>query len=359
MIEFVEPLRQSWPKFMPFLFSLAVVLAALWVANWFLLRRRRELGEEERFPRRIVMLVLLALGAVAVLLSLPVETETRGQLLGLLGLVLTAVIALSSTTFVANIMAGLMLRAVRSFRPGDFVQVKEQFGRVSERGLFHTEIQTQERDLVTLPNLYLITNPIRVVRTSGTVVSATVSLGYEKPHKRIEKLLCDAALAANLQEPFVQVKHLGDFSITYRVAGFLSDVKGLLTARSKLRAKMLDALHEGGVEIVSPTFMNQRQLERGELTMPPRDFGGREPEIKEPEVIPEELIFDKAEAAEKTEGLKLRRETLVKDIENLQSRMKDVKEEDRLRLQARIDTLQRRVDFISDMLKGGKKDQEK
>jgi small conductance mechanosensitive channel len=356
MMELLDPLRESWPKFIPFLFSLAMVLAALWVGNWFLLRRRRELGEEERFPRRIAIIVLSGLGAVAVLLSLPVETETRGQLLGLLGLVLTAVIALSSTTFVANVMGGLMMRAVRSFRPGDFVQVGEQFGRVSERGLFHTEIQTQDRDLVTLPNLYLITNPIRVVRTSGTIVSATVSLGYEYPRKLIDKLLCEAAVAAKLQEPFVQVKHLGDFSIRYRVAGFLADVKQLLTARSKLRARMLDALHGGGVEIVSPAFMNQRRLAEEAVTMPPQIH---EPVVEEPDMIPEELIFDKAEAAEKQESLKLRRDALVKDIEALQSRLKKAEEVERLRLQARIDTLQRRVDFINGMLKNVKDKQGK
>ena len=59
---------------------------------------------------------------------------SRGQLLALLGLALTAVIALSSTTFVANAMAGLMLRSVKSFRPGDFIRVGEQSGRVTERG---------------------------------------------------------------------------------------------------------------------------------------------------------------------------------------------------------------------------------
>ena len=44
------------------------------------------------------------------------------------------------------------------------------FGRVTERGLFHTEIQTEDRDLVTLPNLYLVTNPVKVVRTFLTVL---------------------------------------------------------------------------------------------------------------------------------------------------------------------------------------------
>jgi small-conductance mechanosensitive channel len=359
MFELFESFGESWPKLIPFLLSLAVVTFCLWAADWFLLKRKKELGEEGRFSRRIWMIVLSGLGAVAVMLSLPVETETRGQLLGLLGLVLTAVIALSSTTFVANIMAGLMMRAVRSFRPGDFIQVEEQFGRVTERGLFHTEIQTQNRDLVTLPNLYLVTNPIKVVRTSGTIIAATVSLGYDRPHKRIEELLKEAALAAKLEEPFVQVKELGDFSVTYRVAGFLADIKGLLTARSRLRKRMLDTLHGGGVEIVSPNFMNQRQLEEATVTMPPLGPRRWEPEGEEQEMIPEELIFDKAERAEKQEELKLRRDALVKDIESLQARIKKAEEGEGKRLEARIDILQRRVDFINGMLSSAMEGPEK
>ena len=69
---------------------------------------------------------------------------------------------------------------MRNFRPGDFVRVGERLGRVTERGLFHTEIQTEDRDLTTLPNLYLVTNPVTVVRASGTIVSTTVD-GTAKP----------------------------------------------------------------------------------------------------------------------------------------------------------------------------------
>ena len=121
--------------------------------------------------------VLALLGCMIILLAVPIGDDTRTQLIGLLGLLLSVVIALASTTFVANAMAGFMLRAVRSFHTGDFIQVGEQFGRVTERGLFHIEIQTEDRDLTTLPNLYLVSNPVKVIRYSGTVVSATVSLG--------------------------------------------------------------------------------------------------------------------------------------------------------------------------------------
>jgi small-conductance mechanosensitive channel len=101
-----------------------------------------------------------------------------------------------------------------------------------------------------------VTNPVKVVHSSGTIVSTQLSLGYDQHHTEIEALLVEAAQASGLEEAFVQILELGDFSVTYRVAGFLSDVKQLLSVRSRLQASVLDMLHGAGVETVSPTFMN-------------------------------------------------------------------------------------------------------
>ena len=213
--------------------------------GWLLLRRRPQLTGEGQVAGQVILLVLTALGVIAIVLVMPVAGELKGQLLTLLGLALTLVIALSSTTFAANAMAGFMLRTEKSFRPGDFIRVGDHIGRVTERGLFHTEIQTEDRDLTTLPNMYLVSNPVTVVRSSGTIVSARVSLGYEVARSRVEPLLKTAAERADLEEPFVQVTTLGDYSVTYRVAGFLPQVKHLLTARSRLRKRILDTEARG------------------------------------------------------------------------------------------------------------------
>ena len=219
-------------------------------------------------------------------------------------------------------MAGFMLRGMRSFRLGDFLRVEKQFGRVTERGLFHTEIQTEERDLTTLPNLFLVSHPFTVIRSSGTIVSATVSLGYDTSHQVIEKLLLEAALAAKLTDPFVHVLELGDYSVTYRVAGFLGDVKQLLTTRSKLRAKMLSTLHEAEVEIVSPSFMNQRQLDHAIRVLPTQKLGPYRTLDEESETKAESLIFDKADAVAQIEELRERREALREEIAGLEMQVK-------------------------------------
>ena len=246
------------------------------------------------------MLGLTVLALISVIIALPIDLGTKNQLVGLLGLVLIGVIALSSTSFASNAMAGLMLRSVGSFRSGDFIEVEGNFGRVSARGLFHTEIQTENRDLTTLPNLYLVSNPVKVVRSSGTIVSANVSLGYDTSQSRVEGLLKEAARRIGLGEPFVQIVDLGDFTVNYRVAGFLEDVKGLVTARSNLRVEVLNTLHNADIEVMSPSVMMQRPIPAGERIMPRREISSRI-NVDGGQSLPEEIIFDIAEEAEAVE----------------------------------------------------------
>ena len=308
---------EDWmTDYLPLLIATPVVAAVLWGTHWVLIgRRRTSLGAEARLPRQVALLVLTVASLVLLVLLLPMADETRAQVLKLLGVALTAVVALSSTTFIANAMAGIMLRVVGSFRPGDFISVEDRFGRISERGLFHTEIQTEDRDLITLPNLFLATHPVKVVRSSGTMITASLSLGYDVAHRRIERLLKQAAEDVDLKEPFVQVVELGDFSVTYKVSGLLEDVKQIITARSNLRRSVLDSLHGDGVEIVSPTFMNQRQIKPDVAVIPPDREELADAGAAADDGRPEQRVFDKAEEAESLDALNQRIEDLEEDQE--------------------------------------------
>jgi hypothetical protein len=208
----IGALGREW---LPFGLMLVLGIVALVTARHLVIVRQVAPAVAGTMVRQLIMLGLTALVALVLLLTLPLSDQARGQLVGFLGVLLTAAVALSSTTFIGNAMAGLMLRAVRNFRAGDFVEVDGHLGRVSEQGFLHTEIQTEERNLTTLPNLFLVTN--------------------------------------------------------------------------------LDALHEAGVEIVSPTFMNQRPIAADRRFIP---AAAAQPATTVPaEAIPEELMFDKAEEA--------------------------------------------------------------
>lgn len=334
-------------KFLPLLISLVVVISTLWISQYFLKRREDLMGTEARFRRQMIMLLLSLVGVVIIILDLPISESMRNQLLTLFGLLLTAVITLSSTTVAANAMAGFMLRFLRNIRSGDFIEIEGKFGRVSERGLFHLEIQTEDRDLVTFPNQYVVQHPVKVIRSSGTFISATVSLGYDNSYAEIEKALLAAAEEAGLLDPFVRVMDLNDFSVTYRVSGLLEEVKHMLSARSHLRECMLDRLHAENIEIVSPTFMNQRQFSPESRFIPRQKQAPRVKRVAE--AAPEEIAFDKAELAQRVEELRHEHETASKELKDMQAASESTEEESiRSKLEQAISEKQARLEAIEE-----------
>lgn len=277
----------------PLLITLACVALVLTASHWLLLARHPEMGNGRKFPRQLIMLGLTLAGVVAIALALPVSESTRNQVIALVGVLFSGVLAFSSSSVIANMMAGIVLRMMRSFHTGDFVSVGKYFGRVAERGIFDVEIQTDQRELVTLSNAYLIANPITVVRSSGAIVSGTLSLGYDVHHSKVESLMLQAAQETGLQEGFVQILELGNFAITYRVSGLLVDVNSMLTARSNLNRQLLDVLHGAGIEIMSPSFMSQRPIPP-DVSILPEPARSAEPVVRSKA---ENIVFDKAEEA--------------------------------------------------------------
>ena len=290
----------------------------------FILTRQSKGQTEGKLIRQMVLFLITMVGLISVILALPFDGETRGQISSLLGILISGVLAFSSTTFIGNMLAGILLRFINHYKSGDFVLVNEYFGRVTERGLFHTELQTIDRNLITLPNMLLATNPVKVTRSSGTFIKAECSLGYDVPRTKVEKCLMEAAKKSGLKDPFMHITSLGDFSIVYTIHGLLTDVKRVITAKSNLHAMMLDELHDAGIEIVSPSFMNQRPT-GDTIFIPKKDYT----KVVETKNNLEDLIFDKAEQAEGIEVRKERLKEVETKIKELQAYLKDCMEEEK------------------------------
>ena len=344
----------SFRLYLPPLAMFATCAFILWLTHWLLIRRKG--GGVSSIRGQLVLLSLTLVTVILVVLALPVGEATKSDLLSLLGLVFTGVFALSSTTFVSNAMAGFMLRSVKSFRHGDFLRVGEHFGRVTVSGLFHTEIQSQERDLITLPNLYLATNPMTVVRSSGTFTSCEVSLGYDVAWHQVEPLLKLATQEAGLDEPFVQILSLGDFSIVYKTGGICSDINQLLTQRTRLKKAVLDQLHGAGIEIVSPNFMNQRQLPAGQVFSAAPQYAN----IKDgSELSPETKIFDKAEKVVKIRSLLDDVARLKVTIDEDTSSLEEADKVRRAQIKLRILEAGERIKSLENIIDKARKNQQK
>jgi small-conductance mechanosensitive channel len=336
--------QQQLGGFAPALITITATILLVWMVNTLAKRTAEKSNTSASVTYQILRLLLILLAIIAIILLLPISDETQGQVLSLAGLVITATLTISSTSFVSNMMAGLMLQSTQTFRPGDYIRVGDEFGRVTRRSLLHTQIQTEWRDITTLPNLLLVNSPITVLHREGTVISAEVSLGYDIPYTTVEELLGQAADESGLSETFVLTEDLLDHAVNYRVAGFLPEMKNLISARSNLRKKILEVMHGHGLEVASPTIMDQRPKPSDSTTIPQRPVRHEAPQ--ELSSAPVDIIFDKAEEAASLEELKQRQEEFREQLKDLKATRKTVSGDDGAAVEREIEIAEKRLERI-------------
>jgi small conductance mechanosensitive channel len=337
-------LQTVWPPASVVLAALLLILFGRWIA------KRSQVGMDSLLYQLFTWLTT-SIAIIWIIILLPLSDESQGQILSLMGVVITAVIAIASTTFVSNMIAGIMLQATQPFRPGDYVRVADQFGRVTKRSLVHTQIQTEWRDLTNLPNLLLVNNPVTVLHREGSVIYTEISLSYDVTYLRVEELLLAAGQAAKLEEPFVLVHDLQDHAVVYRICGFLTEMKYLVSARSNLRKRVLEQMHGNDIEIVSPSFMNQRALDPAKKVIPdaPVLYDANKPD--EVTTAPEEKIFDMAEEAASIEDLKKRSEDTRQELKKMRAEIKAASVEEKELLERKVKSLETRESWYSDQIK--------
>lgn len=292
-----------------------LILIILLILNSWIFKRIKSTASNGNITKGAISFFLVLVGVLAFTLALPIDKSLKGQILGFLGIIISAGIALSSTTVLGNLIAGIMNNSMKRFRNGDLIKIGDFHGRVIKRSIFHTEIQLEDSNFITIPNLYIANNPVKLTRKTNTVISTSVSLGYDISREKIEEALRVAANETGLSDPYVYITSLGDFSVVYKIHGFLEDSSKYFSTSSLLNAKVMDKLHAEKIEIVSPTFMNQRRVDEKEFI--PKQV------VKETEPVdeksPEDLIFDEAIKSEKLETKK----DYLKEIDKKQAVLKE------------------------------------
>lgn len=187
------------------------------------------------------------------------------------------VISLGSTTVIGNLMAGMVLTYMRSFKVGDQIKLKDIMGVVVEKTPFVTRIRTRQNEIISLPNSTVMSSEtvnysMSVENRHAVIVTVDVVVGYEVDKKIVQELLIDAALKSkgilSHPKPVVMIPRLDDFYCCYQVNAYTREVKTLARINSELNEQIIDKLHEAGIELLSPHYYAQR--DGSESTIPPR-----------------------------------------------------------------------------------------
>lgn len=187
---------------------------------------------------------------------------------------LGVLISLGSTSAISNIVAGLVIIYMRAFKKGDRVKIGNTVGDVIEKTMLVTRIRTIKNEEVTIPNATILTgNTINYsVEDSGPglILNTAVTIGYDVPWRKVHELLINAAQKTNLilaePKPFVLQTSLDDFYVSYQINAYTKTPKKSAVIYSDLHSNIQDVFAEGGVEIMSPHYRENRD---GALTIPP------------------------------------------------------------------------------------------
>jgi len=205
--------------------------------------------------RTTVKIVVNILIAILIISNIPGINESMLQLLGL---IVAGIVAFSSSTIIANLMSGIIIKLGQVYRAGQIVKIGELFGEVAEVRFLYTVLETPQKELLTVPNALVMSGPVYNY-TTPYFISVNLSIGYDVNRLKIEELLTKAAKACELKEIFVSIISLDDYAVTYKVSGEFKDAAETPLIESALRKAILDEFNLAGIEILSPIYKNVRQ----------------------------------------------------------------------------------------------------
>jgi small-conductance mechanosensitive channel len=216
---------------------------------------------------KLVRLLVLAITVVVVFPYLPGSNSPafRG-----VSVFLGILLSFGSTSAVAHGVAGTILTYMRSYSVGDFVRIGDTVGQVVEKTLLVTRIETQKREIVTIPNGSVlggvVVNYSAEADVGGVIFYTKVSIGYSAPWQKVHQLLISAAQASPdiLQNPapFVLQANLNDFYVSYELNAFTSHPQNMQFIYSALHQNIQDRFNEAGIEINSPHYVSLRDGNR-------------------------------------------------------------------------------------------------
>ena len=212
--------------------------------------------------RRIVGVAIWGFGIVVAYPYLPLaESDAFKGLSVMFGFMLT----LGSAGIVNQLMSGLVLIYSRALRVGDFVNVGETVGVVKELGVLSTKIINMRNEEITIPNAVLVGSSIKNYTIAGsehgTLISTTVTIGYDTPWRQVHAMLINASDRTDglLTQPkaFVMQKGLQDFYVEYELFAYVDRPLERILILSNLHGNIQDEFNAHGVQIMSPHFVMQ------------------------------------------------------------------------------------------------------
>ena len=291
----LTPIKFLFFGFIDFLPDLIFIIVVIYIARY-IVRILRYMAEDieteklviKRFSKdlagttqKIFSIIIYAFALVIVIPHLPGSASPAFQGVTIF---LGAMVSFGSTSAIANIVAGLVITYMRPYQIGDRVKIQNTVGDVIEKTLLITRIRTLKNEEVTIPNSNIITNHLinysANIKNDGLILHTDVTIGYDIPWMKVEKLLLQAASKTlDIQKepkPFVLQTSLDDNYVSYELNAYTKEAKKMPKTYSEIHRNILELFNDANIEILSPSYIAARD---GNLTTVPSqlDSNSRSP----------------------------------------------------------------------------------
>lgn len=227
--------------------SIAVFIIGRWLVGFIIKMVKRAMANSNidntlaSFIGNVLYYLLFALLIIITLGSLGINTNSIIAVLG--GLTLALGLAMQDS--LGNLAAGIMIILLRPYRLGDFVEINDETGQVTEIKIFHTQLITLYRKVIYVPNSEVIGgNIVNYSQQDLYRFDMTFGIGYSDNIGKARDILLEIMAEDDriLKDPVpeVFVGELGDSSINLVARPWIKykdhpRVKAYVTEQVKLR----------------------------------------------------------------------------------------------------------------------------
>ena len=284
----LQPLATMWESvvaYLPNLFFLVTIAIFTWVAIRivglvFLEIERQTIRlsgfdpDWAPFTAKIVdFLVIVA----AVVIAFPYLPGSESPALRGMTIFLGALVSLSSTSAISNIVAGVIQTYTGAFRIGDVICIEDKVGEVVAKTLLVMRIRTWKNEIVSVPNSQALNHDVinytALAKTTGLLLHTAVTIGYDAPWRQVHDLMIAAGKKTPgvlpEPEPFVLQTGLNDYNVAYELNVYTDQPGRIPSIYSALHQNIQDTFNEAGVEIMSPSYSALRD---GNAITIPQDY---------------------------------------------------------------------------------------
>ena len=210
-------------------------------------------------------LVVVMVWIFAIVVAYPYVPGSNTDAFRGVSVLLGVMISLGSAGLVNQIMSGLVVVYSRALKPGEFVQIGDDLGVVTDVGMLSTKLITRKKEEITIPHAVLVSaktvNYSRHAANGEAQLGTMITIGYDAPWRQVHELLLSAASRTNgvRKDPAPRVWQtaLSNFYVEYELVVNLDRPEQRLPILSELHMHIQDALNEAGVQIMSPAFESQ------------------------------------------------------------------------------------------------------